>query len=331
MIEITIYLIISTNRGQIIVDLLSDILLRLKLSGTLYFRTAFTSPWSIKVPPFEQVSRFHFAHRGRCLVRVDRQAQPVLLEQGDLVIITRGAGHTLFCDPTTEHLAVKLDDVIELSGFTGEGALVYGEAGTHHETQLICGHFAFAKGASHPLIDALPAYIHIQNYGEATGTWLEHTLRVIGQEAGRGNMGSELIALKLSEIIYAQALRSFLNAEAHKYKGLAGFSNPAIARVLQAIHQSPEQPWTLNELAKIGGLSRTSLANRFSDYMSTTPLAYITRWRMQIARQQLLDSSLSIIEIAEAVGYQSEAAFGRVFKKHFDIAPATYRRQQTSS
>ena len=312
-------------------DLLTDILSRLKLSGTLYFRTSFTSPWSIKVPAFEQVSRFHFAHRGRCLIRVENQSQPVSLEQGDLIIITRGASHTLFCDPSTEHLAVKLDDVIQSSGFTGEGALVYGEPGTHHETQLICGHFAFAKDARHPIIDALPTYIHIENYGETAGSWLEHTLRVIGQEAGQNNMGSELIALKLSEIIYAQVLRSFLNSDGHNYKGLAGFSNPAIARVLQAIHQSPEHPWTLVELARVGGLSRTSLANRFSEYMSMTPLAYITQWRMQIARQRLLDSNHPIIDIAEAVGYQSEAAFGRVFKKFFKIGPATYRRQQDVS
>jgi len=311
-------------------DLLSDILSRLKLSGTLYFRTSFTSPWSIEVPAFEQVSRFHFAHRGRCLVRVGNQSQPVSLEQGDLIIITRGANHTLFCDPSTEHLAVQLDNVIQSSGFTGEGTLVYGDPGTHHETQLICGHFAFAKDAHHPLIDALPAYIHIQNYGETAGTWLEHTLRVIGQEAGQDNMGSELIALKLSEIIYAQAIRNYLNSDGRNHKGLAGFTNPAITRILQAIHQSPEHPWTLEELARIGGLSRTSLANRFSEYMSMTPLTYITQWRMQIARQHLLDSNQPIIDIAEAVGYQSEAAFGRVFKKHFDIAPATYRRLQNT-
>ena len=312
-------------------DLLSDILSRLKFSGTLYFRTSFTSPWSIEVPAFEQVSRFHFAHRGRCLVRVDKRSHPVVLEQGDLVIITRGASHTLFCDPSTEHLAVKLDDVIQSSGFTGEGALVYGDPGTHHETQLICGHFAFAKDAYHPLIDALPAYIHIQNYGVAAGAWLEHTLRVIGQEAGQENMGSDLIALKLSEIIYAQALRSYLNSDGRNHKGLAGFTDPALARVLQAIHQSPEHPWSLEDLAKVAGLSRTSLANRFTAYMSMTPLAYITQWRMQIARQRLLDSNHPIIDIAESVGYQSEAAFGRVFKKYFDIAPATYRRLQNTS
>lgn len=308
-------------------DLLSDILSRMRLSGTLYFRTSFMSPWSIKVPPFNDVSRFHFAHRGRCFVRIDGVADPVLLEQGDLIIITRGASHTLYCDPATENLAVQLDEVVQTSGFTGNGTLVYGAPGTDLETQLVCGHFAFDSGTNHPLIDALPQHIYIRNYGETAGSWMESTLRVIGAEAGRERMGSDLIALKMSEIIFAQALRTYLNSDGADQPVLAGFSDPNIARVLNAIHQDPAFNWTLDELAQIAGMSRTSFATKFSRCMSTTPLGYITQWRMQIARQSLAESNIPIINVAEAVGYQSEAAFGRVFKKHFETAPATYRRQ----
>ena len=308
-------------------DLLSDILSQLELAGTLYFRTAFTSPWSIRVPAYEKVSRFHFAHRGRCLVRVNKHIDPVLLEQGDLVIIPRGAPHTLYCEPGSEHLAVQLDQVLEQSGFTGQGTLVYGEAGTHHETQLICGHFSFNQFARHPLLDGLPDSIHIKNYGETAGGWMENTLKIIGAEAGQDNPGSGIIALKLSEIIYAQALRVYLQSAEAKANGLAGFSDPAIAKSLMAIHQNPEGQWTLERLASVAGVSRTLLANKFTECLSTTPLGYITQWRMQLARKRLLNSRHPIIDIAEAVGYQSEAAFGRVFKKYFNIAPGTYRRQ----
>ena len=282
------------------------------------------------MPPFENVSRFHFAHRGRCLVRVASMENAVLLEQGDLIIITRGATHTLFCDPTTEHPAQLLDQVVEESGFTGHGTLVYGEPGTHHETQLICGHFAFDEDASHPVIDALPPYIHIKNYGATAGTWMENTLKVIGTEAGQDQLGSDLIALKLSEVIYAQAIRTFLSNGAGESQ-LAGFTDPAVARALKAIHESPHHNWTLEELARIAGLSRTSLATKFNQCLATTPLGYITQWRMQLARQWLIDTRSSIIDIAEAVGYGSEAAFGRVFKKHFGKAPASYRRERTTS
>ncbi len=308
-------------------DLLSDILSRMKLSGTLYFRTSFTSPWSVKVPPFEDVARFHFAHKGRCFVRPEGEREPVLLDQGDLIVITRGASHTLYCDPKTEDLALQLDQVVQMSGFTGSGTLVYGDLGTDHETQLICGHFAFDRHAKHPLIDALPSHIHIRNYGETAGTWMENTLRVIGAEAGTAQMGSDMIALKLSEIIFAQVLRTYLMSEGAERPVLAGFSDPAIARALQAIHDDPSAPWTLEALSDIARLSRTSFATKFVRCLSTTPLGYITQWRMQIARQMLAESKAPMIEIAEQAGYQSEAAFGRVFKKHFDVAPATYRRQ----
>ncbi|MEM7191119.1 MAG: cupin domain-containing protein, partial [Pseudomonadota bacterium] len=223
-------------------DLLSDILSRLRLAGTLYFRTSFTSPWSVQVPAFQNVSRFHLAWKGRCFVRIGGVAAPVMLEQGDLIIITRGATHTLYCDPGTENQAVVLDEVLEESGFTGKGTLVYGEPGTDLETQLVCGHFAFDPLASHPLIEALPSHIHIQNYGEAAGAWMENTLRLIGAEAGKDTLGSDLIALKLSEIVYAQALRTYLGAEGPRKPVMSAFCDPSIARALTAVHEDPSAP-----------------------------------------------------------------------------------------
>lgn len=307
-------------------DPLSDILSKLRLTGTLYFRTSFTSPWSVGVPKFENVARFHFALKGRCLIRIDPEEPPVFLEQGDLVIITRGAAHTLYCDPSTENPTTMVDQVIEQSGFTGVGALVYGEFGTNHETQLVCGHFAFGKEAHHPLIDALPSHIHIKNYGEASGVWLENTLRLIGAEAGKEHLGSNLIALKMSEIIFTQALRYYLEEEGHNTPVLAGFADPYIAHTLAEIHKAPGASWTLERLSEIAGLSRTAFTNRFSQCVAMTPFGYITNWRMQIARQQLANTNDPIVEISESAGYRSEAAFSRVFKKYHSNAPATYRR-----
>jgi AraC-like DNA-binding protein len=307
-------------------DILSDILSKLRLSGTLYFRTSFTSPWSVRVPSYKSVLRFHFAHVGRCLCRIEGVDNPVPLDQGDLIIITRGASHTLYCDPSTEDSAVTLDRVIEESGFTGHGTLVYGEFGTDHETQLVCGHFAFDERARHPLVDALPPYIHLRNYGEAAGAFMENTLKVIGSEAGRDRLGSDLIALKLSEILFAQALRAYVESAGVDRPVLAGFADRRLAAALKAIHDEPAHPWTLGRLARLAGMSRTSFAVRFSEAMSMTPLAYITQWRMQLARDALENSDASIADIAENVGYQSEAAFSRVFKKHIHITPAAYRR-----
>ena len=311
-------------------DLLSDILSQMRLTGTLYFRTSFTSPWSVQVPAFQSVARFHFAWKGRCLIRIGDGTSPIHLEQGDLIIITRGAGHKLFCDPTTEDQAVMLDQVIERSGFTGRGALVYGEPGTNAETQLVCGHFAFDPATSHPLIDALPSYIHIRNYGETAGNWMESTLRVIGMEAGQDKIGGDLIALKLSEIIFAQALRTFLLTEGADIPVLTAFSDTSVRLALTAMHDRPAHPWTLEELSSEARVSRTSLVTRFATTMSMSPYAYLTHWRMQLARRALVDSQRPIIEVAESVGYQSEAAFGRVFKKQFGIPPGTFRRSMAA-
>ena len=223
----------------------------MKLTGTLYFRTSFTSPWGVAVPAFENVSRFHFAHQGRCYAHVDGVAEPVLLEQGDLVIITRG-GRTHLCCDIKNKTAKQLDQVVEESGFTGSGVLVYGEPGTDLETQLICGHFAFDPEARHPLMDALPPVIHIRNYGDVSHNWLESTLRVIGAEAGRGQLGGDLIAMKLTEIIFAQAVRTYLSNEGADQIVLAA-SPIRMSPALEAIHGDPARSWTVESLAREAG------------------------------------------------------------------------------
>lgn len=309
-------------------DLLSDILNLMKLSGTLYFRTAFTAPWGVDVPAYENVARFHYAHRGRCYVRVDGAASPVALEQGDLIIVPHGARHML-SDPVME-TAPDVDTVVAESGFTGRGALVWGNPDGGHETQLICGHFAFDPGARHRLIEALPPAIHLSDYNRAAPDWLDSTLRIIGAEAGQGagpeNMGGDLIALRLSEIIFTQAIRLFLQTDGANYPGLAGFADAHVGRALEAMHADPAAGWTVEGLAQVAGMSRTAFATRFGETVATPPLAYLTDWRMQLARRLLLESDLPIIDVAERTGYTSEASFGRVFKKHFDMPPAGYRR-----
>ena len=206
------------------------------------------------------------------------------------------------------------------------GTLVYGELGADHETQLVCGHFAFNDLASHPIIEALPSHIHIPNFGHGSHDWLDSTLRFIGAEAGVHGLGGDLISLKLSEIIFAQAVRIYLNNEGKELPVLAGLGDPKITLALGAMHKDPAHPWVLDELSAIANLSRTAFAQRFSKTMAMTPIHYLTFWRMQKARQLLSEQHLPIIEVALQSGYNSEAAFSRVFKKYFAVPPASYRR-----
>jgi len=307
-------------------DLLSDILTRLSLRGTLYFRTSFTEPWGVRVPAFRDVARFHFAHRGEALVRVIGQSAPVTLAQGDLAIVPHGTAHVLSCRHTGPDEALPLDDVLARSGFPGHGTLVWGGEGSPRDTQLICGHFALAEGSRHILLDRLPPLIHLRGYGEEAGPWLEATLKVIGAEAGGARLGGDLIALKMSEAIFAQAIRAHIEQAAIADGGVAGFADPHLSRALSAFHRDPAADWTVATLAREAGLSRTGFAERFAARLGTTPMAYVTSWRMQIAREALVARGLSVAEAAEISGYASESAFSRVFKKEIGVPPAVFRR-----
>lgn len=306
-------------------DLLSDILTRLSLRGTLYFRTSFTEPWGVRVPAFRNVARFHFAHRGEALVRISGVDVPVHLAQGDLIVIPHGLPHVLSCRHTGPDDALPLDDVLSRSGFPGHGTLVWGGEENPQDTQLICGHFALAEGTRHLLFERLPPFIHLRGYGEGTGPWLEATLKVIGAEAGRQRLGGDLIALKLSEVIFAQAIRAHIEQSSATESGVAGFADPHLSRALTAFHSAPADDWSVAALAREAGLSRTGFADRFATRLGVTPMSYVTSWRMQIAREALAARRLSVAEVAEMSGYASESAFSRVFKKEIGVSPAAVR------
>lgn len=307
-------------------DLLSDILTNLSMRGTLYFRTSFTKPWGVAVPAYENVARFHFAHRGNCLIRVEGSDEVIDLAQGDLVIIPHGASHALYCGHEPETTIMPLDIVLERSGFDGSGVLVYGGDEPQSETHLICGHFSFDQHSRHVLMERLPPFIHLRNYGESAGRWMEATLRMIGEEAGGQRMGGDLIALKMSEAILAQAIRSFIEGNEAAEWGLGAFGNKNLSRALHAFHKAPAERWTVDTLAQSAGMSRTSFAVQFQRMMIMTPMDYVTKWRMEIAKKVLQQPGGSLTQAAENAGYASESSFTRVFKKETGMTPAEFRK-----
>ena len=310
-------------------DVLSDILNLVRLRGTLYFRTEFSAPWGVLVPAHNKVARFHLVSRGQCWLTVKGQDQPLALAAGDLVVIPHGLEHTLKDAPDSPVRSV--DQVVEESGFTGRGALIYGGEDQNNATSLICGHFAFDEEVSHPLFESLPRYIHIRGSESLNYMWLENAMRFMGQEAGTGKPGSQAIVIKLTEIIFIQIVRAFTELAGAEQQVVAGINDPRIGPALAAIHSNPEQNWTLESLAREAGLSRTSFTERFQKLMGATPLTYLTQWRMQKARRILLEEQVALAEVAERSGYRSEAAFARVFKKFYDMGPASYRRQKAET
>lgn len=312
-------------------DLLSDILTRLSFRGTLYFRTSFTEPWGVQVPALSNVARFHYVHRGECIVRVKGDERETRLSQGDLVLIPHGRAHTLTCRHSGSEEALALDDVIERSGWRGYGTLVYGGPEPALETQLICGHFSITPGSRHILFDRLPAQIVIPEYGIEAGGWLEATLRVIGAEAGGARLGGDLVALKMSEALFAQALRSYIEAHKDEEHTLSGFADPHLTRALAAFHGAPAEAWTVASLAREAGMSRTAFAQVFTRKLGVTPMQYVTSWRMQIAREALSTRNISVAEVAELAGYASESAFTRAFRKEVGVPPAAFRQSGQST
>jgi len=175
------------------------------------------------------------------------------------------------------------------------------------------------------IFERLPPYLHIAGYGETVGPWFADTLRMLGNEADQGHPGGDLIALRLSEIILAQALRRYLQGSEAQESALAGFTDPFLARALAAMHEDPARDWKVSDLAHEAGLSRSGFASRFAETLGVTPMVYLTRWRMQVAREALAKHGVSVGKAAELAGYASEAAFSRAFKAELGAPPSHFR------
>lgn len=308
-------------------DALSQILSALKMRGTVYFHTHFTPPWSVQVPAYRRVARFHMSIRGNCWVRVASEPQPINLGTGDLVVIPHGAAHVLSDDPAREPVA--LDEVVSRSGYNGRGALAYGGSGGGQASQLFCGHFEFDEGAIHPLLTALPSSIHIPNTESMNAIWLDPVMRFVASEVMGGRAGADAIVYRLTEIVFIQVVRSFVDRAGEAAGCLAGVLDEHLGKALSVVHLAPERPWTVEAMAREAGLSRTVFAERFTRLIGMTPFGYITQWRMHVARRHLMDTERSLVEIAEATGYQSESAFARAFKRQFGVSPGNLRRKNS--
>ncbi|MBG6172442.1 AraC-like DNA-binding protein [Labrenzia sp. EL_208] len=305
-------------------DALSQILDALKLRGSIYFHTNFSPPWAVQVPAFGNVARFHMAMRGACWLKVEGYASPIYLATGDLVVIPHGAAHVL-CDELGRE-PTSVDRVLEETGYTGEGALYFGGPEEEQSCKLFCGHFEFEDGSVHPILEALPQVIHVPNTQTMNAFWLETVMRFVASEVRATMPGSDAIVHRLTEIIFIQVVRTFVDQQGDRAGCLAAVLNPKLGRSMSQIHLAPEQPWTVETLAREAGMSRTVFAERFTDLVGMTPLAYVTHWRMEKARRDIHDTDLPLIDIAENIGYASEAAFNRAFKRQFNQTPGQMRR-----
>ncbi|MBX9912067.1 MAG: AraC family transcriptional regulator [Beijerinckiaceae bacterium] len=307
-------------------DVLSQIFAAVKMRGTVYFHARFSPPWGIKVPRYKNVARFHLAMRGAFWVRVDGETQPVHLNEGDLIVIPHGTSHIL--SDSADRDARELDWVLKETGYEGSGALVYGGP-AREGCQVFCGHFEFAEDALHPMLDALPQYIYMPSAETLSSNWLQLVLDFVASEKASSQPGADAIMYRLTEIIFIQVIRSFVTRAGDAAGCLAALLDPQLSRVFSAVHTSPSRGWTVEMMAKEAGLSRTAFAQRFTQLVGMGPIHYLTQWRMRNAKQRVFSTEDPLVEIAEAAGYQSQAAFTRAFKRSFGTTPGQLRRSKS--
>ena len=319
-------------------DVLSEVLKVVRLEGALFFNAEFSAPWcvsesrSIDAVPYlspgaGRLILYHFITEGRAYAKLSDGRREELIA-GDVVIFPHGDPH-LLGNGSPERPVDALQTFAE-SLTEGLKLVCYGGGG--EITRVVCGFLACDPRLSDVLLAGLPPILKVHLAKEPSGQWLEDSIRFSVGEANGSNAGSELVLARLSELLFVETLRRYINTLPPDQTGwLAGARDEVIGKALALLHKEPAHPWTVSNLARRVGLSRTRLAERFRHFLGASPMAYLAGWRLKLGAELLQSTEDSVAEVAAAVGYGSEAAFNRAFKREFDCPPAQFRRRRFKS
>ncbi|MBS0580133.1 MAG: AraC family transcriptional regulator [Proteobacteria bacterium] len=314
-------------------DVLSDVLRVIRLSGGVFLEAEFTAPWCVsgKVSPedcrpFLAAPRYiiasHFVTAGHMQVRTADSAA-IDVRAGEIVLLPHNDRHRF--GSTVELEPVPAGELIQQPRDGGLARIAYGGGGAG--TQLLCG-FLGCDLPFAPLLSALPPILKLDVRSSASGAWIESSFRFAAGEIAAGRLGSATVIAKLSELLFIEALTRYVESQpGESSPWLAGLRDPQIGRALALLHARPAEPWTAESLAGAIGMSRSVFAERFAARVGHPPMQYLTLWRMQMAAQQLGEGRGSVAQVGFAVGYESEAAFSRAFKRHFGTSPGSWRRR----
>lgn len=316
-------------------DALSEILREAHLTGGVFFHADFFEPWCVAarlspehcspiLGPAAHLIPYHYVVEGTIDVRVDGQ-EAVTLRPGEVLLLPGNDLHVLGSD--TALPPVLASEIIRPSPSGDLTSIRHGGAGS--KARMICGYLASSGYDCSPILSTLPRALTLDIEQGEGADWIRSTFAYAADKVGAGRPGSEAILTKLSELLFVEAIRRHVESlPADKTGWLAGLRDPYVARTLALLHRECARDWSLDEIGRAVGLSRSALADRFNRLVGLPPMHYLARCRMQLAAHRLRSSQASLAQIADGVGYESEAAFSRAFKRSFGAAPATWRRQQ---
>jgi len=319
-------------------DVLSEVLRVVTLEGAVFYNAEFSAPWSFRSPGSSKVAPylapgaghviiFHLLTEGRAVARIE-DGERLPLEAGDIVVFPHGDPHILENGRPTQ----IRDNEEDLRRILSQGLKLARMGGGGETSRFVCGYMACEPRLSRFVLAGLPALFKVNIRKDASGRWIENSIRYSVEHAGESRPGGEAVLAKLSEVLFVETLRRYIEQLPEDRTGwLAGARDPEVGRALALMHRRPAHPWTLVDLAREAGVSRSVLAERFNHFLKEPPMAYLTRWRLQLGARILASTRRSVAQIAGEVGYESEPAFNRAFKREFGIPPARFRRQVSLS
>lgn len=321
-------------------DVLSDVLRAVRLTGAVYFDIDAGFPWVGESPPTEAIAAaimpeaqhiisFHAVVSGSCWAGLgDASVPPIRVEAGDVVLFPQGSSNVMSSAPGERgkpNMAMYYRPVDEHLPFK----VIHGGDGDER-TRFICGYLGCDSRPFNPLLSSLPAILCARKPLDGSA-WITDLFLHAMAEGSSGRSGAETVLTRLSELMFVEVVRTHLETLPEGSGGwLAGLRDRHVGEALRLVHSRPSEPWTLDKLARGAGCSRSSLANLFAQFVGSSPMQYLTGWRMQLAVRRLETQGVSIAQVGAELGYESEAAFNRAFKRFVGIPPGTWRRTHSA-
>lgn len=320
-------------------DAFSEILSGVKLNGAVFFSAEFSAPWGFSATASNMMAAtlglgaahlvlYHLLIDGSAFVEM-ADGHSIELKPGDVVVFPQGDPHHMSSGVGATRPFPNYGITAKIKAHDLSPLLAGGGGAT---SRFVCGYMTCEPYLSRPILNGLPPVFKVNVRTDSSGHWLENSIRHLVEEAASGRVGSEAMLAKLSEALFVDTLRRYVAGLPDQQTGwLAGARDPIVGKSLGLLHGRVAHPWTIADLADAVGISRSALVERFTRYLDEPPMTYLTRWRLQLAARSLEKTSRGVSEIAADVGYESEAAFNRAFKREFGQPPGRYRNDHKSS